>query len=187
MPLTGTVPFGQVGWTDDAIYAAIQSKPIAWGEATRHLSASAREFITGLLQKDPKDRMTVDAALAHPWVAGDGAAVVPLDKSLIQSLLAFNARNKFRRDAVHLVASEFTKEQVASLRSAFSSIDKDGSGTISPQELMAALRGAGFTNVGDVSALVDAIDADRNGKISWQEFVDAVSEHLIQKSQSNLW
>ena len=108
----GTVPFGQVGQPDEAIYEAIQTSEINWGDATAHLSPAAKDFITGLLQKNPAKRMTIDAALAHPWIAGDGATAIPLDKALIQNLLAFNARNKFRKDAVQLVASEFTKEQV---------------------------------------------------------------------------
>lgn len=109
--LAGTVPFGEVGQPDESIYDAIQTAPIHWGQAGSRLSAPAKDFISRLLEKDPAKRLTIDGALAHSWVAGDGAAAVPLDRALIQNLLAFNARNKFKRNAVHLVATTLPKEQ----------------------------------------------------------------------------
>merc|ERR1712013_194750 len=34
----------------------------------RHTSREARQFVSRLLQKDPRKRMTVDQALNHPWI-----------------------------------------------------------------------------------------------------------------------
>ena len=190
MPLpssAGKVPFGEVGQPDETIYDAIQTKEMAWGGADKHLSAAARDFISGLLRKNPAHRLTIDEALQHPWVAGDAASTVPFDRAIIQNLLAFNARNKFRRDAVHLVARDLSKEQVASLSESFKRLDKDGSGQISHAELVTALRSLGFTSTSDVEKLIQAMDTDGNGRISWLEFTDAASDLLIQKSQIDLW
>ena len=73
------------------------------------------QLVTGLLEKDPAKRYTLEQALAHPWVRGDAAPSTPLASGLLTSLLAFNARNKFRKMAMELVASTMSAAAVAEL------------------------------------------------------------------------
>ena len=59
------------------------------------ISDIAKDFISKLLQADPKNRMTVDQALQHPWIQGH-APSVKLDR-LNTHLRTYNAKKKMRR------------------------------------------------------------------------------------------
>eukprot|EP01111_Echinosteliopsis_oligospora_P010010 TRINITY_DN3034_c0_g1_i2.p1 TRINITY_DN3034_c0_g1~~TRINITY_DN3034_c0_g1_i2.p1 ORF type:complete len:401 (+),score=111.39 TRINITY_DN3034_c0_g1_i2:70-1272(+) len=58
------------------------------------ISASAKEVISRMLDRNPKTRITVDEALQHPWVTGRTATYVEIPK---QGLQEFNARRRFKR------------------------------------------------------------------------------------------
>ena len=71
----------------------------------KRISISARELVSGLLEKNPFRRYTLDEALQHPWVANNETLPdVPIDKEVVQSMYAFNANNKLRNAALKLVA-----------------------------------------------------------------------------------
>jgi calcium-dependent protein kinase len=112
------------------VYKCIQRDPLAFGPGWNNISAAARELVAGLLEKDPYKRYTIEQALAHRWVAGDAAVDRPLDRSLISHLMTFNAKNRFKKEAMRLVASTLSAKDVAGLREAFNKIDTDHSGVI---------------------------------------------------------
>lgn len=41
------------------------------GEAWQHVSAGAKQMVKGLLVVDPRNRLTVENALRHPWMRGE--------------------------------------------------------------------------------------------------------------------
>ena len=103
--LSGTVPFGANAATEADVYKAIQREELSLASPSwQRISAAARELVSGLLEKDPAKRYTLEQALAHPWVRGEAAPATPLAAGLLSSLLAFNARNKFRKMAMELVS-----------------------------------------------------------------------------------
>jgi calcium-dependent protein kinase len=164
--LSGTVPFGARAESEEMIYHAIQREPLRFGEEWQQISAAARELVGGLLEKDPTKRYTLEQALAHPWV--HGAPDKPLDKSLLSSLLSFNARNKFKKIALRLVASNMTAAAVAQLRTEFMKIDVDNTGTITHKEMKQALEGMGGMGSVDpdaLTALIKNVDIDGDGVI----------------------
>lgn len=73
------------------------------------ISDEAKDFISKLLQPDPKNRMTANDALKHPWIIGN-APQVKLD-SLNTHLRAFNAKRKMRRALIQ----QLTKVRFANL------------------------------------------------------------------------
>ena len=64
-----------------------------WG----HVSGAAKEFIRGLLVLEPAKRLTVDTALAHPWIktAASDLAGRNLSKSLAK-FKEFHAKRKLK-------------------------------------------------------------------------------------------
>jgi len=66
--LCGYPPFN--GRNNDETHAAVLRGRYSFpSREWKHTSREARDFVRGLLQTDPKRRMTVEEALAHPWMA----------------------------------------------------------------------------------------------------------------------
>jgi hypothetical protein len=49
-------------------------------------------------------RYTLDQALAHPWVQGTAASDTPIEQSVVRSMFNFTAKNKFKKEALKLIA-----------------------------------------------------------------------------------
>jgi len=166
--LSGTVPFGNGAADENAIFRAIQTEELKFGAGWASITGAAKELIAGCLEKDPSKRYTVEQALDHPWVSGDAASDRPIDRSIVEALVAFNARNKFKKAAISLVASNLTAKDVQDMRAAFMRIDKDNSGTITHAELVNAMREMGMGDKADFRALVESVDVDKDGLVSWE-------------------
>jgi len=166
--LCGEVPFGHDAQTEQQVYRAIQDKPLRFTSFWNGMSSASRELVSGLLEKDPAKRYTVEQALAHPWVSGDAASDRPIDRALIHSLLNFNAKNKFKDAALKLVAAKLSAHDVQSLRDAFHRIDRDNTGFLTFAEMKVALREAGLPLDEESAARVmAAVDTDGDNRISW--------------------
>ena len=62
--------------------------------------------------------------------------------------------------------SSFTGDEILSLQEAFSTLDKDGNGCLSHQELQTAL--AAMIPEEEIQSLLEEMDVDRDGKINYQ-------------------
>ena len=187
--LSGTTPFGDGNRSEKEIFRSIQEDALHFGPGWHSITSAAKELIAGLLEKDPAKRYTTDQALAHAWVSGDAASDKPIDRSVVESLLQYNARNHFKRAAVHMVASHLTAKDVQELRAMFMRMDADDSGTITRQEMAQAMRAMGVAEK-DPDAfrrVIEAVDADGDGKISWEEFLEASLEPQMVKHQQQVW
>lgn len=192
--LSGSVPFGANAADDKGILRSIQNDDLVFGPSWTGISAAAKELIAGLLEKDASKRYTIDEALAHPWVSGGAAPDTPISRAIVDSLLSYNAANKFKKQAVQMVAASLGAKDVEEMRTAFLKIDKDNSGFITRAELIEALSGlgkgaAGGAGVasGDFTALLASVDADGDGNISWEEFLAATVEAKMVKHQQQIW
>lgn len=67
------------------------------GPEWNEISQEARDFITQMLQVDPKNRITIEDALKHPWLSGNAPKVQLGD--LREHLKAFNLKQKLKRVA----------------------------------------------------------------------------------------
>ena len=66
--LCGYPPFN--GTNNAEVHAAVRRGRYSFPSADWSLTSSeARDFVRRLLQRDPRNRMTVDQALSHPWIA----------------------------------------------------------------------------------------------------------------------
>jgi calcium-dependent protein kinase len=185
--LSGTVPFGADASDDSGIYHAIKHDELHFGREWDQSTSAARELVSGLLEKDPEKRYTLHQALEHAWVVGDAASDEKIDRSVVASLMAFNARNRFKKEALKLLASTFNASEVASLRASFLKIDRDNSGLITYAELTKALGEAGLHEKGRVDELLRSIDVDGDGSISYDEFITAVVDRQLIHRQNKVW
>ena len=175
--LTGTHPFDPQGdATDEEIAEIIQhikdSKDLerkVFDYRTEELSESCVDLLKGLMNPNPKLRMTSQELLWHPWVQGETASEQVIAGSHRKLALFWQKRFRaaiLKKYAVATVGKGSLSDE--NLRHIFTSLDLDGSGDISPSELKLALSELlGDKNMVDV---FKSLDVDNSGSIDYDEF-----------------
>lgn len=186
--LSGTVPFGADAEEEVQVYHAIQRDPLRMdGSEWGSISAAARELVVGLLEKDPSKRYTLEQVLAHPWVSGEAASSEPIDRSVVMAMYSFNKKNQFKKQALKMIASTLSAADVQKLRKTFHDVDVDNTGTITLDELSVALDKLELKETTDVQALMEQLDIDGDGVISYEEFLVATAERQLVHHQQHIW
>lgn len=140
MLLCGYLPF--TGDSDAEIHAKVKAGKYDF-IATDWVDASedAMSLVALLLRMDPSKRYTAQDALHHDWVTKQ----TPKDKDLqlqphlVQNLRGFRRQNKFKKAALHLIASLLNEEYLEESHEAFLYLDSDGDGKLSLNELQRGL------------------------------------------------
>ncbi len=74
-----------------------------------------------------------------------------------------------------------TEEEIEEIREAFNLFDTDGSGTIDPKELKAAMQSLGFEAKNQtIYQMIADIDKDGNGSIDFEEFLDMMTAKMVK-------
>ena len=90
--LCGYSPFRSEG-LQDLIEECKNGRIVFHERYWKDVSKDAKEFITALLQPDPKKRPTSQEALRHVWLSGDTAT----DKNLLPEIRAYMAKARLKR------------------------------------------------------------------------------------------
>jgi len=105
-----------------------------------HISDAAKDCVRRLLCTDPAARPTCSAMLKHDWLVKEGVALdVSLDSVVLSRMSQFANMNRLKKMALMVVGQNLSPEELVGLRELFKSIDTDGSGTITIDELRAAI------------------------------------------------
>lgn len=131
-------------------------------DAWCNISSPCIELIQNLLVVDTQMRFTAKEALNHEWIKTMAPLPdVALHQDLLQHLSSFRTQNKFKKAALHIVASLLREEQLSEYIKAWISVDVDGDGTLSPVELRERLRSTSLATLYDS---VDEIFHDETGQ-----------------------
>ena len=138
--LCGQPPFW--GQTETAIFNEILKGRVNFSSPPwPRISNSAKNLISRMLTMDTRNRITAAQALSHPWVRVDGDAPdVPMDISVISHMKKFVGAGRLKKIFMQSVASTYAEDDVKVLRDQFLSVDKDGSGTITIDEMRSVLK-----------------------------------------------
>jgi serine/threonine protein kinase len=110
--LMGRLPFG--GKDKDKVIDNILSAPVKFGSRV-NLSPEAKDFVTRMLEKDPAERMTLELAMKHPWIAlaskPEARALEPQSPFLGFLLSAFGLHSPFFQlpEATHRWCLQFCR------------------------------------------------------------------------------
>lgn len=99
------------------------------------LSESVKSLITGLLQMQPKDRLSAEDALKHPWICGDAAPDAPLPSAVVDALGAFRSKMRLKKAVARVLAHHMTEDDKENLAAVFKRFDADGNGNLGPEEI----------------------------------------------------
>jgi calcium-dependent protein kinase len=151
MLLTGTPPFR--GDNDHAVLAAVKAAKFSMtGPRWEHISDQAKDFVSCLLRKNPKHRLTAEQALKHDFLKSTEEAIqtMKMSSSVIDSLKRFQhystmkvrhvttwyrpcvcvcgsrltSVQKKQKVALEAIAFSMNAAQVQEMRRAFVKIDK---------------------------------------------------------------
>ncbi|WOH15196.1 hypothetical protein DCAR_0934733 [Daucus carota subsp. sativus] len=143
------------------------------------ISDNAKDLVKKMLNPDPKQRLTAQEVLDHPWLQNAKKNPnVSLGEVVKSRLKQFSVMNKLKKRALGVVAEHLSGDEVAGIKEAFAMMDTNKRNKISLDELRTGLARLGH-NIPDpdLEILMESADVDGDGALNYGEFV-AVSVHL---------
>ena len=191
--LSGRPPFD--GTDTDEIFSKIKKGKIdvdssEWAD----ISEEAKNLVKRMLYLNESKRPTAEEILADPWFKHN-IKVEELDtgelKSALLNMRNFKSQEKLQKTAIAYIVHFFsTSADVEHLRKVFLSLDKNGDGRLTYEELMDGFTecfGQNFTSI-EFYKLIEQIDQDKDGYISYQEFLRVTmdKQHLLDEEKLKL-
>ena len=171
--LSGDPPFN--GPNDSAIYSKISQMKFSFPEKKwQNISKEAKDLIVHMLAPE-KERYNAKQVLAHPWFKN--ASNTPLvDLNFNPMFFSDYIRgNVLKKITLLFIASRLDENEIRHLKKIFEAFDKGKDGQISINELQQGLIQLKSSHMksDDVLELFKTIDADKNGRIDYTEFLAA--------------
>ncbi|KAI3471372.1 hypothetical protein Pfo_029676 [Paulownia fortunei] len=176
--LCGVPPFWaetEQGVAQAIIRSIVDFKRDPWPK----VSDKAKDLVKKMLNPDPKQRLTAQEVLDHPWLQNAKSAPnVSLGETVRARLKQFSMMNKLKKRALRVIAEHLSVEEVAGIKEGFQLMDTGNKGKIDINELRAGLHKLGHQiPEADLQVLMEAGDVDKDGYLDCGEFV-AISVHL---------
>lgn len=189
--LCGFPPF--MGRNPTEIFGEIKNRKLSFAHKEfNDVSEEARNLMSQMMQKDPKNRISAGDCLQHVWLKKFETEEVlegSMLKTVLNNIKKFNIKEKFQQTAiayiVHLVQNTKENEQ---LKTIFSMIDLNGDGRLTYDELregFAKVFGESLTDY-EFEQIVSKIDQDEDGFIGYEEFLRVALDQKIILTEQNL-
>jgi len=129
--------------------------------------------------------LTAENGLLHPWIKSRGT----LDKKEIsekhsKTLKSFRCSQKLKQAVLQYIATQLTTKEVETLSQVFNSLDKDGDGKLSFEELKEGMTSCKTDE--EIKEIMESVDTDKSGFIDYTEFLAASIEPSIYLQESKL-
>lgn len=141
-------------------------------------------------------RPTAAVALRHDWLRNElGMEDFSINRASISHLSQrtgtftnYLAMKKLKKAALGYIASNLTHEEVGTLETIFKSMDKDGNGRISVQELDEAISQGNFSEniLHDLRALRTDLAITRDQQLDWRDFLASTMDRTIALRENNM-
>jgi len=178
--MTGRPPFD--GNSCAEILQNILVKPLVLPKDI-DLSESFVDFINHILRKNPEERISLQAAIDHPWVNGKTGTNIP--KSIIKTLRDFNQECKLKKAISKALAKNMYQEAEESMRMQFKKVDKNNDGKLSSNEISLLLTDREYnmhSAYKEAGKIISTADEDNSGEIEFTEFTWMWQHHLLTTS-----
>jgi len=200
--LTGYMPFG--GRTDSEIIRAIRRGSFTMRSAYSRapISEPARDFVQRLLEKNPRERMTAEQAMSHPWLAShsgiglqessrrlDGSAPALATSDVAMAFVSFARATRFQQACMQLMAWTLPLEERRLLRHTFLKMDTLCKGALHLSQLDLLLeKRFGMTRVDRVAVCkaLTAWDVDQDGELHYSDFLAVMMASRLEQRESKV-
>ena len=138
-------------------------------------SEEVKDFINKALQKDIKNRLTVDEALNHPWIKK--FSINNLDQSLINEdsiklFIQFSKRPALHKEIFYFFAKISNETDIVDYKNVFNSFDANNKGCLSKEDLKTGLEKNKIDIDEDtLDCIFKGLDFHNSGRISYSEFL----------------
>lgn len=180
--LSGSPPFD--GFSDKEIFSKILTCKYSFeGEEWDLVSYEAKSLISKLLVIDPKLRITASEAKQDPWIIKfDKIKKNYLNEKLnvnslsrpFENLRKFNAKQKLQQSTIAFLVRQLSNSEVVkNLRNIFRSLDKNGDGSLSIEEIKEGFKTYYGETISDEEwkEIANNLDQDGSNSIEYEEFI----------------
>lgn len=152
------------------------------------ISSGAKNLVTQMLTLDPSIRPSAEVVLTSPWLKFKGTPVAtPLSKDFVTKLQSFRAFSKLKKVALAALAQQLPDDQIDSLRAMFRSLDSNGDGTLSLEEIRQAMMQQGLMPAKALEDLLSAVDCNGSGSLDYTEFLAATIDQKLYMQRDACW
>lgn len=190
--LCGYPPFN--GRTDKDILAQVRRGYVKFPEPEwLDISENAKNFVQQLLDFNPNNRLSAEAALEHAWINTEcpplsAPVLAPETQArIVGSLRQFRSVSKLKKIALTAIAHQLSDSQIDNLKDLFQRMDSNGDGTLAMDEIRAGLIKMDILLPPDFEAFFNDLDLDRNGTIDYMEFVAATMDKKLYLQKDVCW
>ena len=189
--LTGEPPFN--GSTDSEILQNVKMGTVNFNSNIfNEVSDEAKDLLKQLLRRDPTKRISAIESLKHSWIkhlAPNSKINIDVASKVFNNLSTFQAEKKLQEAAVAFIVNQLvSKEETEELRRIFVNLDSNCDGVLSREELESGLIQyyGGDKAKKQTDEIFRKVDADKNGFISYDEFIRASIDKVKLLSEEKL-
>lgn len=165
------------------------------GKVWDTIAEEAKDFIRQLLRAEPCQRLSVDGALSHPWVASQSLTVEPGSlQKVLTNLEQFSKVPDFFSLCVASVARQLDYKSLLEIRDVFCMLDTNCDGTLDLQEVMTGFKMAFEKEAAErpdfeeeVNNIFCLLDLDNSARITYTEFCAAGLGERSYTEEHVLW
>ncbi|KMZ71584.1 Calcium-dependent protein kinase-like protein [Zostera marina] len=175
--VSGSRPF----WaqTESGIFKAVlRANPSFEDSPWPSLSPEVKDFISRLLNKDCRKRMTAAQALHHPWIRDYEQVKIPLDMLIYKHVKSYICSSTpLRKAALKALAKTCPMSQISYLRDQFMLLGPNKSGYVSMHNFKQALlkNATDATKDSRVFDFVISVSSLQHKKLDFEEFAAAAT------------
>lgn len=152
------------------------------------ISQGAKNLVTQMLTVDPNLRPPAQTLLGSPWLKFKGTpAAAPIAKDFVSRLQGFRTHAKLKKVALTAVAQQLPDDDIEALQKMFKSLDKNGDGTLSPEEIREGLTQQGLKVPTAFEDILKSIDCNGSGALDYTEFVAATIDKKLYMQRDVCW
>lgn len=145
-----------------------------------YISKDAKTFVSQLIEKNPKKRLTPIQANGSRWLnLPEYTEQVDEDfmKNVHNAVVYHSDSHHLKKIALRIIAHNSSSESIMKLRKAFNQYDKNNDGVIDLSEFTATLREFGYDESTSKS-IFERLDVDGSGDVYYTEFIASTLETL---------
>lgn len=187
--LVGYPPFNGDS-TKDLFEAIKKGNFIMEGFEWDVVSREAKDMVKKMLTKNFHSRPTAQQCIEHEWMQKDQDNNINKEfKNVLKNLSNLHHQDKLQQATVAYIVHFLTpSSEFDQLKETFKSLDKNGDGTLSLDEIKAGFEKlfGSVTGEVEVEKILEEVDIDGDGTISYEEFLNIVINKAKVINEKNL-
>lgn len=187
--LCGYPPF--YGDHDNDILAAVKKGKYDYdGDEWKQVSQDAKTLIDSMLVMSTDQRFTAESAMNNIWIKeqAPNSTGASMNTKMVDNLKLFRRQNKFKKAVLHVIAGQLEESKIQALRDTFTTLDANGDGFLTHQELRDGLLQAGIKEIPpDLQQIMEGVDSDASGMIDYTEFLAATLDKKEYLQEDVCW